>query len=232
MARIVDEALRMRDRNDETVERWDADDSTTVAGVNDIRVWDRRSPDDGVLTAIAGKLLAAHGLLRAETDRLAADRDRLRQLIVQTAVPSAGHTVDELARVPLDGGRSTGAVPAVVRKRDLVDIMTRIRDALSANRGHGPFAAPGNSCSGGRRYDVIAAHELREVRKQLALVTDTLKATEKDKSDLLDVLARSRSDPTTTESLRAVLAKEKEKNDHLQSVVDDMFTAINAKNNA
>jgi len=228
----VDEAFGLRaqehDRIDEeTIEGREAEESTVpMLGVSDIRVWDRRSPDDEVLKSIAERLLIVHGRLRAETRRLAADRERLRRSIAQSAAPSAGGPVGELARA-LDGGlQATAGVPtAVLRKRDLVEIMTRVRDALSANRGHGSPVA-GSSCCGRRLHSAMATQELRELRTRLAVVKDRLRAAEKDKRDLLGIVERSRSDPTTVESLRAVLSKEREKNNHLQSVVDDMFIAV------
>lgn len=236
--RIVEEAFRTRvqarDTNDEgTIKRRDAEASTAAVltlRMSDLRVWDKRSPDDGVLNSIAGRLLVHHRRLRAERDRLAADRERLHQLIEAKSVQSTSanhHSVDELTRV-LDGDSPAGCVPAVLQKRELVEIMTRIRDALTANRENRPSVAEngGNSCCSRRLHGMTAVHESRELRKRLALVTDRLKAAEKDRRDLLGVVERSRSDPTPIESLRAVLSKEKEKNDHLQSVVDVMFTAI------
>ncbi|XP_027849465.1 uncharacterized protein LOC114129041 [Aphis gossypii] len=239
--RIVEEAfggtrVQARDTNDEqgTIKRRDAEESTAAVStlrMSDLRVWDKRSPNDGSLNSIAGRLLVHHRRLRAEWDRLTADRERLRQLAEAKPVRSTGanhRSVDELAR-PLDGDSSAGGVPAVLRKRELVEIMTRIRDALTAaNRENGPSVAEngGNSCCSRRLHGMTAVHESRELRKRLALVTDRLKAAEKDRRDLLGVVERSRSDPTPIESLRAVLSKEKEKNDHLQSVVDVMFTAI------
>jgi len=212
-------------RNDEeTIEERGTEVSTIpMLGVNDIRVWDRLSPDDEVLKSIAERLLIVHGRLRAETHRLTAARERLRWLITQSV--SAGGQVEELAKV-LDGDLQTTGVPAVLQKRDLVEIMTRVRDGLTANRGHRPSVI-GNSCCGRRLHSVMATQELRELRKRLTLVKDRLRAAEKDKRDLLGIVERSRSDPTTVESLQAVLSKEKEKNNHLQSVVDDMFIAVN-----
>jgi hypothetical protein len=219
--------VQAHDTNDEeTIKRRDTEESTvSTIRMSDIRVWDRRSPNDGVLNSIAGRLLVHNRRLQAETDRLAADRERLRWLIAQS-VSSASNQVDELTRV-LNGDFSA-SVPAVLQKRELIEIMTRVRDALLANRGNRLSVAEngGNSCCNRRLHGLTAAHELRELRKRLALVTDRLRAAEKDKSDLLGIVERSRSDPTPIESLRAVLSKEKEKNDHLQSVVDVMFTAI------
>jgi len=215
------------DRNDEeTIEVREAEESTvSMRGVSDIRVWDRRSLDDEVLNSIAEKLLIVHGRLRAEKRRLAAVKERLRWLITQSS-SSAGSPVNELAQALNDDLQVKGVPIAVLQKRDLVEIMTRIRDALSANRGHRPSVS-GNSCCGRRLHSVMATQELRELRARLALVKDRLRATEKDKRDLLGIVERSRSDPTTVESLQAVLSKEREKNNHLQSVVDDMFIAVN-----
>jgi len=237
--RIVEEAfgtrVQARDTNDEgTIKRRDAEESTAAAStlrMSDLRVWDKRSPNDGLLNSIARRLLVHHRRLRADRDRLTADRERLRQLIEAQSVQStsANHhrSVDELTRV-LDGDSPAGGVPAVLQKRELVEIMTRIRDALTANRENRPSGTEngGNSCCSRRLHGMTAVHESRELRKRLALVTDRLKAAEKDRRDLLGVVERSRSDPTPIESLRAVLGKEREKNDHLQSVVDVMFTAI------
>jgi len=230
VARIVSEAFGVRtqihDRNEEeTIEERGTEESTVpMLGVNDIRVWDKRSPDDEILKSIAERLLIVHGRLRAETHRLTAARERLRWLITQS-MSSAGGPVDELARV-LDTDLQVTGVPTVLQKRDLVEIMTRVRDGLSANRWH-RTSVTGNSCCGRRLHSVLATQELRELRTRLTLVKDRLRAAEKDKRDLLGIVERSRSDPTTVESLRAVLSKEREKNDHLQSVVDDMFIAVN-----
>ncbi|XP_022180037.1 uncharacterized protein LOC111040420 [Myzus persicae] len=230
VARIVDEAFGVRvqthDKNDEEtiVGRGAKESEVPMLGVNDIRVWDRRSPDDEVLNSIAGKLLIMYGRLRAETHRLKADKERLRWLIAQS-VSSADSPVDELSRM-LDGDLQATGVPTVLQKRDLVEIITRVRDALSANREH-RTSVTGNSCCGRRLHSVMATHELRELRARLTAVKDRLRAAEKDKRDLLDIVERSRSDPTTVESLQAVLSKEREKNVHLQSVVDDMFIAAN-----
>ncbi|CAI6346031.1 unnamed protein product [Macrosiphum euphorbiae] len=223
VVRIVDEAFGSRaqvhDRIDEETVEGRKESTFSMLEVSDIRVWDSRSPDDEVLKSIAERLLIVHGRLRAETRRLAADRERLRSLIAQSASSA------ELARA-LDGDlQATGVPTAVLQKRDLVEIMTRVRDALSANHGHMPSVA-GNSCCGRRLHSAMATQELRELRTRLAVVKDRLRAAEKDKRDLLGIVERSRSDPTTVESLRAVLGKEKEKNNHLQSVVDDMFIAV------
>lgn len=226
----MDEAFGVRvqthDKNDEEtiVGRGAKESEVPMLGVNDIRVWDRRSPDDEVLNSIAGKLLIMYGRLRVETHRLKADKERLRWLIAQS-VSSADSPVDELSRM-LDGDLQATGVPTVLQKRDLVEIITRVRDALSANREH-RTSVTGNSCCGRRLHSVMATHELRELRARLTAVKDRLRAAEKDKRDLLDIVERSRSDPTTVESLQAVLSKEREKNVHLQSVVDDMFIAAN-----
>ncbi|XP_060867526.1 uncharacterized protein LOC132942867 [Metopolophium dirhodum] len=215
VARIVDEAFGSRGQVHDRID----EETVSMLGVSDIRVWDRRSPDDEVLKSIAERLLIVHGRLRAETRRLAADRERLRWLIAQSASSA------ELARA-LDGDlQATGVLTAVLQKRDLVEIMTHVRDALLANHGHRPTVAR-NSCCGRRLHSAMATQELRELQSRMAVVKDRLRAAEKDKRDLLGIVERSRSDPTTVESLRAVLSKEKEKNNYLQSVVDDMFSAV------
>ncbi|KAL5243493.1 hypothetical protein ACI65C_010903 [Semiaphis heraclei] len=188
-----------------------------MLGVNDIRVWDRRSPNDEILKSIAERLLIVHGRwrLEAETHRLTAAGERLRWLIPQS-MSSAG--VPELSRV-LDGDLQ------ILQKRDLVEIMTCVRDGLSVNRGP-RTSVTGNSCCGGRLHSMMATQELRELRTRLTLVKDRLRAVEKDKRDLLSIVERSQSDPTTVESLQTVLSKEREKNDHLQSVVDVFCNSI------
>jgi len=223
VARIMDEAFGSRgqvhDKIDEETIEERKESTVSILGVSDIRVWDRRSPDDEVLKSIAERLLIVHGRLRAETRRLAADREQLRWLIAQSASSA------ELARA-LDGNlQATSVLTTVLQKRDMIEIMTHVRDALSANHGHRSTVA-GNSCCGRRLHSAMATQELRELRTRLAVVKDRLRAAEKDKRDLLVIVERSRSDPTTVETLRAVLSKEKEKNNHLQSVVDDMFIAV------
>lgn len=107
---------------------------------------------------------------------------------------------------PLQPTTAAGRQSAVAAA-DFVDLMTRVRNAVRKTRG-------------------------RDLRKHLALLTDRLKAVDKDKRDLLDAMHRNRSArPSATEtadSLRAMLDKERSKNDHLQAVVDEMFDAVAA----
>lgn len=70
--------------------------------------------------------------------------------------------------------------------------------------------------------------ELRKLRKHLSVVNDRLKMADKEKRDLLNALQRNQSNPSapSVDALQKMLDKEKEKNVHLQSVVDEMFDAI------
>lgn len=91
---------------------------------------------------------------------------------------------------------------SAVTAADYVDLMTRVRNAVRNAGDH-------------------------DLKKRLALVTNRLKAVDKDKHDLLDVVHRNRpTRPTATEtedSLRVLLDKVNRKNEHLQAVVDDLF---------
>lgn len=101
---------------------------------------------------------------------------------------------------------AVGPRPETVAAATFVDLMTQVWDAVRDARN-------------------------RSLRKRLALVTDRLRAVDKDKRDLLDAVHRNRPNrPAATEtadSLRAALDRERRKNEHLQSVVDDMFAAHN-----
>lgn len=70
--------------------------------------------------------------------------------------------------------------------------------------------------------------ELWRLRKRLAAVADRLKVADKEKRDLLNAVHRNQSNRTLVDAdlLQAMLAKEKEKNVYLQSVVDEMYAAI------
>lgn len=68
--------------------------------------------------------------------------------------------------------------------------------------------------------------ELRRVRKELALVTDKLKVTTKEKQDLVMTIQQGSVSKSTIKELQIQLDNEKEKCIHLQSVVDDMFNAM------
>lgn len=92
-------------------------------------------------------------------------------------------------------------------KRDLAAIMGGVRDALQQAAGR------------------PAGGESRALRIRLAAVGDRLMAAEKEKNDLIEALGRHREVSTTVDRLRDVVAREREKNVHLQSVVDDMYAA-------
>lgn len=90
-------------------------------------------------------------------------------------------------------------------RRDLTAIMGSVRDAL--------------------QQAAAAGGESRALRKRLAAVGDRLMAVEKEKNDLIEALSRHREVSTTVDRLRHAVAREREKNVHLQSVVDDMYDA-------
>lgn len=69
-------------------------------------------------------------------------------------------------------------------------------------------------------------HELRRLRKDLALVNDKLKVTTKEKHDLLMTIQRDNLSKSVASAIQAKLDKEIEKNIHLQSIVDEMFIAV------
>lgn len=68
--------------------------------------------------------------------------------------------------------------------------------------------------------------ELRRVRKELALVTDKLKVMTKEKHDLVMSIQQATVAKSTVKDLQTQLGKERKKCVHLQSVVDDMFSAM------
>lgn len=103
--------------------------------------------------------------------------------------------------------RSGRAGGTAADKRYLTAIMGGVRDAL-------------------QQAAAAAGGESRALRKRLAVTGDRLMAVQKEKNDLIEALSRHRErTPTTVDRLRHDAAREREKNVHLQSVVDDMYAA-------
>lgn len=223
-----------RRKEPEQQDREDDVKCTAPFGLDDLRVWDRHSRHGEVLDAIAGKLLDVYARFWTRIESGVARNNR---------VPPSRSTAEEL---PV--------------KRDLVEIVVAVRDALLENHHHHQredhgapktlqklTAAgsgiqsrrnrPASKAEGiltqaedqsfpvdGRQPVVMRRESTRELRKRLALVTDRLKAADKDKRDLMVAVRRSPMDPMTV-SLQAMLDKEKEKNFNLQSIVDKLFAA-------
>lgn len=209
----------------------ESEEKTAPFGMSDIRVWDRRSPYDEVLDEIARKLVDVYSRLWAEASRSTAEKEQLpNQSLVSSQ--SAERVVEESEA---DAGLEVNQSEVDWLSHDLAGVMVCVRDALSANLNDGQDStrrSPSNvdntlHAKDGRTArgttSLIATQQLRKVRNRLALVTDRLRASNKEKRDLLDALQRNRLDPTVAESLQAMLNKEKEKNVHLQSVIDEMF---------
>lgn len=221
-----------RGKEPERQDRQDGMECTAPFGLDDLRVWDPRSRHDEVLDAIAGKLLDVYKRFWTRIER----------------------------------GAAAEALP---EKRDLVEIVEAVRDALLENHHQRPrreddgtpktlrrLAAAGSGiqsrrnrpaspkaggipmrpedrsfCVDGRQpAEVLRRESTRELRKRLALVTDRLKAADKEKRDLMVAVRRSQVDPTTV-TLQTMLDREKEKNVHLQSTVDKLFAATKTARN-
>lgn len=213
--------------------------STTAVGsdkvpfrADDIKVWDRKSPHNAALDAIADKLFDVYGRMWTETGRVSAEKRQLCKLtrsIVADRQVSGDDLTDLSDRRVATGERADGRQsPETVDKRDLIEIVTMVYDVLSDDR-HEPHGSKRNVRL---KRTESTAQELRHLRQHLAVVVERLKIAEKEKRDLRDALQRNRPEPTKAELIRAKLDKEIEKNHHLQSVVDDMYaTTVDTSKN-
>lgn len=207
---------------------------------NDIKVWDRKSPHDAALDAIAGKLFDVYRRMWIETGRVSAEKQQLCELIRLVSADQQQESGDDLTGVLRHGRRVMTVeeervdgqrLPDTVDRRDLIEIVALVHDALKNNQYMRQESKVNARLKKGNSTAMPVAQELRHLRQQLALVTERLKVTEKEKRDLRDALQRSRPEPTKVDLIRAKLDKEIEKNVHLQSVVDDMYAAVDTSKN-
>lgn len=193
--------------------------------LDDLRVWDARSPHSALLEGTARRLLDAYAWLRDRASRWAKDDRRSRQWIRSAASSPDGRPTEQ----------SGGGVDEL--KRTFVRIITDLDRALpkppAGDRG-GPSSTQRSSLTGTAVRSGVDGvdsnekrRELKTLRKRLTVMYDRLRATEKERRDLSDVVRRNPPDRATTDSLKAALAKQKEKNAHLQAIVDEM-SAIQA----
>lgn len=218
---------------------------TTPFGIDDLRVWDPRSRHDAVMDSIANKLLDVYARFWIRIEK---------GIVVQNewVIRSAGSAEPLDDRVP--SSQSTGLpelrdfVDIVVTVRDaLSENYHRQHDDVNSPKTLENLAAAESKIhssqkgslqevdgilmqANGQHFRVDGQSltkrqkSIRELRKNLALVTDRLKAVDKEKRDLMVAVHRIQLDPSVI-SLQAILEKEKEKNVYLQSLVDKMFAA-------
>lgn len=144
VARIVDEAFGLqvvseRSKIEENLRRLNSvqefkerleDPVPFLAG--DFKVWDQQSQQHiGVLESISEKLLELHSRWWAETSKLAMEKKRMCHWMESVTTPSR-KIADELSMLCTDRSINQYHLTIDRNRRDFIDIMTIVRDALMA----------------------------------------------------------------------------------------------------
>lgn len=96
----------------------------------DFKVWDGQSQQHvDVLESIARKLLALHSRWWTETSKLAVEKKRLCHWMESITTPNR-QIADELAQLCVDRSADQQRLTNDRNRRDFIDIMTIVRDAL------------------------------------------------------------------------------------------------------
>lgn len=144
VARIVNEAFGLqviseRSKIEENIRRLNSvqefkeqleDPVPFLAG--DFKVWDEHSQQHiGVLESISEKLLELHSRWWAEINNLAMEKKRMCHWMESVTTPSR-KIADELAKLCTDKPIGQYHLTIDQNRRDFIDIMTIVRDALLA----------------------------------------------------------------------------------------------------